>query len=220
MSMGSMIELVAPRSSGQTAAPASPRPSREQAEAAVRTLLGWIGEDPEREGLADTPARVANAFEEHFAGYAVEPADMLRRTFAEVEGYDDMVVLRDIGFESHCEHHMAPIIGRAHVAYLPTRRVVGISKLARLVEVFAKRLQIQERMTTQIADTIEQVLQPRGVAVVIEATHHCMTTRGIHKPGSLLVTSRLLGEFRSSPDTRRELYAILGKSGAAGLGAS
>jgi GTP cyclohydrolase I len=199
--------------------PSSPRPSREQAEAAVRTLLNWIGEDPAREGLLDTPARVAKAFEEHFAGYASEPADILARTFEEVEGYDEMVVLRDIGFESHCEHHMAPIIGRAHVAYLPTRRVVGISKLARLVEVYAKRLQIQERMTAQIADTIHEVLRPRGVGVVIEATHHCMTTRGIHKPGSLMVTSRLLGELRTNPDTRREFYAILGKGGAETLGA-
>lgn len=224
MSKGSMIELVVPRPGGRPAvvpmpaAPAGARPSREQAEAAVRTLLGWIGEKPEREGLADTPARVVKAFEEHFAGYAVEPAEILSRTFEEVDGYDEMVVLRDIGFESHCEHHMAPIIGRAHVAYLPTRRVVGISKLARLVEAYAKRLQIQERMTAQIADAIQQVLQPRGVGVVIEATHHCMTTRGIHKPGSLMVTSRLLGEFRTSPDTRREFFAILGKSGAEGLG--
>ncbi len=189
------------------------RPSREEAEAAVRTLLRWIGEDPDREGLRETPHRVVKAFQEHFKGYLVDPADILRKTFEEVEGYDEMVVLKDISFESHCEHHMAPIIGWAHVAYLPVRRVVGISKLARLVETFAKRLQIQERMTAQIADTIAEVLQPRGVGVVIEATHHCMTTRGIHKPGSLMVTSRLLGEFKTNPETRREFLAIVGKSG-------
>ncbi len=192
---------------------ARPRPSREEAEAAVRTLLRWIGEDPQREGLHETPHRVVKAFQEHFKGYLVDPADILRKTFEEVEGYDEMVVLRDIGFESHCEHHMAPIIGRAHVAYLPVRRVVGISKLARLVEAFAKRLQIQERMTAQIADAIAEVLQPRGVGVVVEATHHCMTTRGIHKPGSLMVTSRLLGEFKTNPETRREFLAIVGKPG-------
>jgi GTP cyclohydrolase I len=189
------------------------RPSREEAEAAVRTLLRWIGEDPDREGLQETPHRVVKAFQEHFKGYLVDPADILRKTFEEVEGYDEMVVLKDISFESHCEHHMAPIIGKAHVAYLPVRRVVGISKLARLVEAFAKRLQIQERMTAQIADAIQEVLQPRGVGVVIEATHHCMTTRGIHKPGSLMVTSRLLGEFKTNPETRREFLAIVGKSG-------
>ncbi len=190
-----------------------PRPSREEAEAAVRTLLRWIGEDPDREGLQETPHRVVKAFQEHFKGYLVDPADILRKTFEEVDGYDEMVILKDISFESHCEHHMAPIVGRAHVAYLPVRRVVGISKLARLVEAFAKRLQIQERMTAQIADAIQEVLQPRGVGVVIEATHHCMTTRGIHKPGSLMVTSRLLGEFKTNPDTRREFLAIVGKSG-------
>lgn len=177
----------------------------------MRTLLRWIGEDPQREGLSETPHRVVKAFQEHFKGYLVDPADILRKTFDEVEGYDEMVVLRDISFESHCEHHLAPIIGRAHVAYLPVRRVVGISKLARLVEAFAKRLQIQERMTAQIADAIAEVLQPRGVGVVVEATHHCMTTRGIHKPGSLMVTSRLLGEFRTNPETRREFLAIVGK---------
>jgi GTP cyclohydrolase I len=190
-----------------------PRPSREEAEAAVRTLLRWIGEDPDREGLQETPHRVVKAFQEHFKGYLVDPADILRKTFEEVEGYDEMVVLKDIAFESHCEHHMAPIIGKAHVAYLPVHRVVGISKLARLVEAFAKRLQIQERMTAQIADAIQEVLQPRGVGVVIEATHHCMTTRGVHKPGSLMVTSRLLGEFKTNPETRREFLAIVGKSG-------
>ncbi|MCS7268596.1 MAG: GTP cyclohydrolase I FolE [Geminicoccaceae bacterium] len=188
------------------------RPSRAEAEEAVRTLLRWIGEDPEREGLKETPHRVVEAFREHFRGYAVDPAEILRKTFEEVEGYDEMVVLRDIAFESHCEHHLAPIIGRAHVAYLPVRRVVGISKLARLVDAYAKRLQIQERMTAQIADTIQEVLQPRGVGVVIEAVHHCMTTRGTYKPGSIMVTSRLLGEFRTNPETRREFLAIVGKT--------
>ncbi|WP_407642409.1 GTP cyclohydrolase I FolE [Arboricoccus pini] len=193
------------------------KPSAQEAQDAVRTLLRWIGEDPSREGLQDTPTRVTKAFLEHFAGYTQEPHEILARTFSEVEGYDDVVVLKDISFESHCEHHMAPIIGRAHVAYMPNSRVVGISKLARLVEVFAKRLQIQERMTAQIADTIQEVLQPRGVAVMIEATHHCMTTRGIHKPGSLMVTSRVSGIFKTNPDTRREFLSIIGKSGAESL---
>lgn len=213
-------ELTSLRPDGHSAGVPAPRPSREDAETAVRTLLGWIGEDPTREGLRDTPARVVRAFEEYSAGYQLEPTDILRRTFEEVEGYDEMVVLKDIGFESHCEHHLAPIIGRAHVAYLPTRRVVGISKLARVVEAFAKRLQIQERMTAQVADAIQDVLEPRGVGVVIEATHHCMTSRGIHKPGSLMVTSRLLGEFKTNPDTRREFLSFVGRPGAATLGRS
>jgi GTP cyclohydrolase IA len=215
----SMIEMLLARPNRRQGASEQAQPSREEAENAVRTLLRWIGENPEREGLSDTPERVVKAFEEHFSGYRTEPAEILRKTFEEVDGYDEMVVLRDIDFESHCEHHLAPIIGRAHLAYLPTRRVVGISKLARLVDAFAKRLQIQERMTAQIADAVSDVLQPRGVGVVIEATHHCMTTRGIHKPGSLMVTSRLLGEFKTNPDTRREFYAILGRGGAEGLGA-
>ena len=209
--------LASLRVEGEASA-ARPRPSREEAEAAVRTLLGWIGEDSTREGLVDTPARVVRAFEEYSAGYRLDPTDLLRRTFEEVEGYDEMVVLRDIGFESHCEHHLAPIIGRAHVAYLPTRRVVGISKLARVVEAFAKRLQIQERMTAQIADAIQDVLEPRGVGVVIEATHHCMTSRGIRKPGSLMITSRLLGEFKTNPDTRREFLAFVAGPRGEGLG--
>jgi GTP cyclohydrolase I len=196
----------------------SARPSREDALEAVRTLLRWIGEDPEREGLRDTPARVVNAYLEHFRGYAINPKDLLTRTFEEIDGYDELVVLRDIGFESHCEHHLAPIVGKVHIAYLPTRRVVGISKLARLVEVFAKRLQIQERMTAQIADTIQEVLQPRGVAVIVEAIHHCMTTRGVHKPGALMTTSRVLGIFRSNARTRAELLALLGRPGADRLG--
>jgi GTP cyclohydrolase I len=190
------------------------RPSRGEAEAAVRTLLRWAGDDPDRAGLLDTPQRVARAFEEHFRGYRQDPAEILRTTFDEIDGYDELVLLRDIEFSSHCEHHLAPIVGRAHVAYLPARRVVGISKLARLVEAFAKRLQIQERMTVQIADTIQAVLEPRGVAVVIEATHHCMTTRGVHKPGTAMLTSRLTGCFRDDPATRREYFALIGRHAA------
>ena len=190
------------------------RPSREQAEEAVRTLLRWAGDDPRREGLQDTPKRVVRSYEEFFAGYEADPVDMLQRTFEEIDGYDEMVVLRDIRFESHCEHHMAPIIGKAHVAYLPRRRVVGISKLARVVEVYAKRLQIQEKMTSQIANTINEVLQPLGVAVVIEAAHQCMTTRGVHKPGVIMVTSRMLGGFRNDPSTRREFLAMIGNPAA------
>jgi GTP cyclohydrolase I len=191
---------------GETAA----RPSRQQAEDAVRTLIQWAGDDPGREGLADTPARVARSYEEFFNGYDACPKTILERTFEETDGYDEIVLLRGIRFESHCEHHMAPIIGRAHVAYLPRRRVVGISKLARLVEIFAKRLQIQEKMTAQIANTIEEILDPRGVAVVIEAVHHCMTTRGIHKPGAVMTTSRMLGAFRNDASTRHEFLAMVG----------
>lgn len=183
---------------------------RDDAEAAVRVLIQWAGDDPAREGVLNTPARVVRAYEEYFTGYHGDPTDVLARTFEETEGYDEMVVLRDISFESHCEHHIAPIIGRVHVAYLPRSRVVGISKLARVVEIFSRRLQIQEKLTTQIADTINDVLQPNGVAVVIEAAHHCMTTRGIHRPGTLMVTSRMLGGFRSDPKTRREFLTIIG----------
>ena len=190
------------------------RPSREEAEAAVRTLIRWAGDDPAREGLIDTPARVVRSYEEFFSGYADDPTQILARTFSEVEGYDEMIVLNDIRFESHCEHHMVPVIGRAHVAYLPDRRVVGISKLARLVEVYAKRLQIQEKMTVQIADTLQEVLQPKGVAVVLEAAHQCMTTRGVHKPGVTLVTSRMVGAFRDDANTRREFLGIIGLNGA------
>jgi GTP cyclohydrolase IA len=186
------------------------RPSREEAEAAIRTLLRWTGDDPDREGLVDTPARVARAFEEFFAGYAVDPVELLARSFEETDGYDEMVVLRDIRLESHCEHHMVPIIGRAHIAYLPAGRVVGISKLARVLEVYAKRLQIQEKLTAQVANCINDVLQPKGVAVVIEAAHQCMTTRGIHKPGVTMVTSRMLGAFRDDASTRREFLAMIG----------
>ena len=186
------------------------RPSREEAEEAVRTLLRWAGDDPTREGLLDTPARVVRSYEEFFAGYHSDPRAILERTFEETDGYDEIVLLRDIRVESYCEHHMVPIVGRAHVAYLPHRRVVGISKLARLVEAFGKRLQIQEKMTAQIANTIAEVLQPRGVAVIIEASHQCMTTRGVHMPGVGLVTSRMLGAFRDDPATRRELLAMVG----------
>ena len=194
----------------QNHAPAVERPSREEAEAAVRTLLLWAGDDPDREGLRDTPARVVRAYEEFFAGYATDPIELLARSFEETEGYDEMVVLRDIRLESYCEHHMVPIIGRAHVAYLPAGRVVGISKLARVVDAYAKRLQIQEKLTAQIANTINEVLQPKGVAVVIEAAHQCMTTRGVHKHGVAMVTSRMLGAFRDDPSTRREFLAIIG----------
>ena len=203
--------------SGDSANQADDRPSREEAEAAVRTLLAWAGDDPAREGLQDTPARVARAYEEFFGGYAVDPVDLLQRTFSEVEGYDEMVLLRDIRFESHCEHHWAPIIGRASVAYMPTHRVVGISKLARVVDAYARRLQIQEKMTAQIANSIEQVLEPSGVAVVIEATHHCMTTRGVHKAGTTMVTSRMLGCFRKDAATRREFLSLIGNPPAQGM---
>lgn len=190
------------------------KPSREEAENAVRTLIRWAGDDPQREGLRDTPKRVAAAFEEWFEGYSAEPEDILKRTFEETDGYDEMVLLKDIRFESHCEHHLAPIIGKAHVAYLPNRRVVGISKLARLVEAYAKRLQIQEKMTAQIANTIDETLQPMGVAVVIEAAHQCMTTRGVHKSGVVMVTSRMLGAFRTNASTRREFLAMVGTPSA------
>jgi GTP cyclohydrolase IA len=186
------------------------RPSREEAEKAVRTLLQWAGDNPEREGLVDTPARVAKAFEDWFSGYDQDPEAYLTRTFEEVAGYDDMVILKDIRFESHCEHHLAPIIGRAHVGYLPTHRVVGISKLARVVEAFARRLQVQEKMSAQIAHCIQTVLEPRGVAVVIEAAHQCMTTRGVHKTGVTMVTSTMIGDFRTNSDTRREFLNIIG----------
>ncbi|GBR05937.1 GTP cyclohydrolase I FolE [Acetobacter oeni] len=187
------------------------RPSREEAEEAVRVLLRWGGEDPAREGLLDTPSRVTRAYEEFFEGYSVNPEELLARTFSEVEDYDEIVLLRDIRFESHCEHHMAPIIGRAHVAYLPRRRVVGISKLARVVDAYARRFQIQERLTAQIANTIDSILEPYGTAVILEAGHQCMTTRGVHRPGVSMVTSRMLGVFRENSDTRRELMAMLNR---------
>jgi len=183
---------------------AADKPSRTEVEAAVRTMIRWAGEDPDRDGLRETPGRVTRAFEEFFSGYAEDPAEILKKTFEEIEGYDEMIVLRGIPFESHCEHHLAPIIGKAWVAYIPTGRVVGISKLARLVETYARRLQIQEKMTAQIANTINDVLNPQGVGVIIKAVHHCMTTRGVHKPGTDLVTSRMLGCFRDNALTRQE----------------
>jgi GTP cyclohydrolase I len=185
------------------------RPTREEAEAAVRTLIRWAGDDPLREGLLDTPARVTRAYEEFYRGYGEDPVALLERTFSEVEGYDEIVLLRDIRLESHCEHHMVPIVGRAHVAYLPDRRVVGISKLARLVDAFAHRLQIQEKLTAQIADTIQAVLRPHGTAVIIEAVHECMSCRGVHKTGVSMVTSRMLGVFRENRSTRQELMAMV-----------
>lgn len=186
------------------------RPSQAEAEEAVRTLLKWAGEDVTREGLLDTPARVARAYRQWFAGYEADPIEYLQRTFEEVAGYDEMVLLKNIRVESYCEHHMAPIIGKAHVGYLPNDRVVGISKLARVVETYARRFQVQEKMTAEIAQCIESVLQPRGVAVVIEAAHQCMTTRGVHKPGVTMVTSQMLGDFRTDPMTRREFLTIIG----------
>lgn len=188
------------------------RPSRKQAEEAVHTLLLWAGEDPSREGLQDTPKRVAGAYEDWFSGYKDDPIRYLKRTFEEVEGYDEMIVLRDIGFESHCEHHMAPIIGKAHVGYLPRNKVVGISKLARVVEAFARRFQVQEKMTAQIANCIEDVLKPKGVGVVIEAVHQCMTTRGVHKTDVSMVTSQMVGTFRQDARTRAEFLQMIGSS--------
>jgi GTP cyclohydrolase IA len=187
------------------------RPSREQAEEAVTTLLLWAGEDPLREGLVDTPRRVAKAYEDWFSGYRRDPVGFLERTFEEVEGYDEMIVLRDITFESHCEHHMAPIIGHAHVGYLPNNKIVGISKLARVVDAFARRFQVQEKLTAQIAQCIDSVLKPKGVGVVIDAVHQCMTTRGIHKPGVSMVTSQMLGSFRTDARTRAEFLGVIGK---------
>ena len=187
----------------------SDKPTREQAEAAVRTLLSWAGENPAREGLLDTPKRVVEAYGDWFSGYGEDPEEFLRRTFEEVAGYDEMIVLRDIEFESHCEHHMAPIIGCAHVGYLPDGKVVGISKLARVVDAYARRFQVQEKMTAQIARCIQDVLKPRGVGVVIEAAHECMTTRGIHKRGVSMVTSKMLGDFRDDARTRSEFLHFI-----------
>ena len=192
-----------------SSSPAQRRPLRAEVEAAVRTLILWAGDDPDREGLAGTPGRVAQAYGEWFAGYDQDPGEYLRRTFEEVAGYDEIVLLRDIPFESHCEHHMTPIIGCAHIGYLPRNRVVGISKLARLVDVYAKRLQIQEKMTAEIASCLSTVLKPHGVGVVIEATHQCMTTRGVHKPGVAMVTSRMLGVFRTNAETRHEFLSAI-----------
>jgi GTP cyclohydrolase IA len=189
------------------------RPSRAEAEEAVRTLILWAGDDPDREGLMNTPARVVRAYEEWFAGYAQDPGEHLKRTFEEIAGYDEMVVLRDIRFVSHCEHHMAPITGRVHIGYLPRNKVVGLSKLARLVQVYARRLQIQEKMTAEIANTLDRVLAPQGVAVVIEGTHGCMTSRGVGQSGTTMVTSRMLGTFRERPETRQEFLAAIGRRG-------
>lgn len=192
------------------------KPSKSEAEEAVRTLLKYAGEDPSREGLLDTPKRVVKSYDEFYMGYSQDPREYLSRTFEEVHGYDEMVVLRDIPFESHCEHHMAPIIGRAHVGYLPNNKVVGISKLARVVETYAKRLQVQEKMTAQIADCIQDILEPHGVGVVIQATHECMSTRGIHKSGVSMVTSRMAGAFRKDEKTRREFLAVVGPMNSLG----
>ena len=188
------------------------RPTREEAEQAVRTLIRWAGDNPDREGLVGTPDRVVRSYEEFYRGYDEDPREMLNRTFEETDGYDEIVVLRDIRLESHCEHHMVPIIGKAHIGYLPGKRVVGISKLARVVDAFAYRLQIQEKLTAQIANTLQEVLQPRGVAVVIEAAHQCMTTRGVHKSDVAMVTSRMLGAFRDNGETRREFLTMIGRS--------
>jgi len=190
------------------------RPSREEALEAVRTLIRWAGDDPEREGLLGTPDRVVRSYQEFFAGYEDDPVALLQRTFEETDGYDEIVMLKDIRFESHCEHHIAPIIGKVHIAYLPDRRVIGISKLARLIDVFAKRLQIQEKMTAQIANTLDEVLQPKGVAVVIEAAHQCMTTRGVHKSSVTMVTSQMLGVFRKRLETRQEFLSAINMRGA------
>lgn len=187
-----------------------PRPTREAAEAAVRTLLAYAGDDPTREGLADTPARVVRAYDEWFGGYAIDPVELLSRTFEERADYDEIVVLRDIRLETHCEHHMVPIIGKVHIAYLPTDKVVGISKLARVMEAFGKRLQIQEKLTAQVADAIQDALAPRGVAVVVEAAHLCMTTRGVRKPGVSMVTSAMRGVFREKPEARAEVLRLMG----------
>ena len=202
-----------PREHGDARGAGDTRPTRAQAEEAVKLLIRWAGDDPAREGLTGTPDRVVRSYEEFFAGYEQDPEAMLRTTFEETEGYDEVVLLKDIPFQSHCEHHMVPIMGRAHVAYLPDKRVVGISKLARVVEAYAKRLQIQEKMTAQIANTINGVLHPKGVAVVVEAEHQCMTTRGIHKQGVSMVTSTMLGAFRDDPTTRREFLTLIGKTG-------
>jgi GTP cyclohydrolase I len=202
------LNIVTPPTRARKADKAA-RPTRKEAEDAVRTLLRWACDDPTREGLRDTPARVVRSYEEFFAGYHIDPVALLERTFEETDGYDEMVLLRDIRVESYCEHHMVPIVGRAHVGYLPNRRVVGISKLARMVDAYSKRLQIQEKLTAQIANTLNDVLQPRGVAVVIEASHQCMTTRGVHKPGVSMVTSRMLGAFRDDPSTRREFLSMI-----------
>lgn len=185
-------------------------PSRQDAEEAVRTLLRWAGDNPDREGLSGTPDRVVRSYSEFFSGYSMDPKEILSRTFEEIDGYDEIVALRDVRFESHCEHHMVPIIGTVHLAYLPNKRVVGISKLARLVEAYARRFTIQEKMTSQIGHAINEALQPKGVAVLVQASHQCMTTRGIHKPGVSMVTSQMLGAFREDFKTRMEFFSLIG----------
>ena len=202
----------------QSEASGGQRPSRDEAMEAVRTLIRWAGDDPEREGLLGTPDRVVRAYGDFFSGYGEDPVALLQKTFEEVADYDEMVLLRDIRFESHCEHHMVPIIGKAHIGYLPNKRVVGVSKLARVVEVYGRRLQIQEKMTAQIANSIDEVLKPQGVAVVIEGSHQCMTTRGVHKPGASMVTSRMLGAFRTDARTRREFLAMVGGDPSSRMG--
>jgi GTP cyclohydrolase IA len=213
--MGKIVAIgQSTKAKAATRLPAADRPSRSDAEDAVRTLIRWAGDNPDRQGLLGTPARVTRAYEEWFSGYREEPRDYLSRTFDEVAGYDEMVVLRDISFESHCEHHLAPIIGRAHIGYLPRHRVVGISKLARLVDVYARRLQIQEKMTAEIASCLDGVLKPFGVGVVIEAAHQCMTTRGVHKSSVTMVTSQMLGIFRKRVETRQEFLSAIRLHGA------
>jgi GTP cyclohydrolase I len=204
--MNDIVRFV--RSSGHSVSNEA-APSQSEIEHLFRQVFRWIGEDPDRDGLRETPGRLVRAYKEYFSGYAQDPEQILQKTFEEMDGYDEMVVLRGIPFESHCEHHVAPIIGRAWVAYVPDRRVVGISKLARVVEAYAKRLQIQERLTAQIANTINQVLKPQGVGVVIKAAHHCMSSRGVHMHGTDLVTSRMLGCFRDNSMTRQELMAMV-----------
>ena len=206
-----MNKVIKPEAFTAEAARSAGKPTRAEAEDAVRTLIRWAGDDPQREGLVGTPDRVVRSYEEFFGGYDGDPREMLARTFEETDGYDEMVILRDIRLESYCEHHMVPIIGKAHVGYLPRNRVVGISKLARVIDAYAKRLQIQEKMTAQIANCIQEVLDPRGVGVVIEAAHQCMTTRGVHKPGVTMLTSRMLGTFRENETTRKEFLAMIGK---------
>jgi len=215
--LSSATKLSLERSGGDTA-PRVRGATREAAEAAVRTLLLWAGEDPEREGLCDTPARMVRAWEEYFAGYDENPVDILQKTFEQVEGYDEMIVLRDVRLVSFCEHHIAPIIGHVHIAYLPRDRVVGISKLARIVQAYGRRLQIQEKITAQIANAVDEVLAPEGVAVVVEAQHHCMTTRGVHQPGTVMVTSRMLGAFRDDARTRREFLSMIGNPMSRAIG--
>ena len=190
------------------------KPTRDEVHDAIRTMIRWAGDDPAREGLLETPDRVARAWEEMFSGYAEDPVEFLKSTFEEIEDYDEMVILRDIRVESHCEHHLMPIVGRVHIAYLPNKRVVGISKLARVIDVFAKRLQIQEKLTAQIASSLNTVLRPRGVGVIVQAVHHCMTTRGVHKTGVEMVTSQMLGAFRDDTCTRREFLSIVGSPAA------